>query len=106
MQGCAAPGTVISAGKGQCTVEGKKVLWSLSSSCAGKLPAVWVCCPHPASQGPQQGSALAGGRQNLPSPKEEHRHLDNSFIGEGCGDSLRYTQRNNYELNRIQIHIS
>lgn len=40
------------------------------------------------------------------SPKEKHRHPDNSFIGEGSGDSSRYTQRNNYKLNSIQTHIS
>lgn len=46
------------------------------------------------------------GRAEPLSPKEEQRHGDNSFIGAGCGDSPRYTQRNNYELNRIQTHIS
>ena len=26
---------------------------------------------------------MAGGGQSLPSPKEEHRHPDNTFMGEG-----------------------
>lgn len=78
----------------------------MPSSCASGLPAVQVCCPHPVPQGPRQGGVVAGEGQSLLSPKEKHRHPDNSFIGEGCGDSSGYTQKNNYELNRIQTHIS
>lgn len=33
-----------------------------------------------------------GRRCSAPSPKEKQRHLDNSFIGEGCGDTPEYTQ--------------
>lgn len=82
---------------------------------AAVTPLLGVALSPPRMLEPQEGAHTlstplvppgAPGRAEPLSPKEEQRHGDNSFIGAGCGDSPRYTQRNNYELNRIQTHIS